>query len=218
MKQKSLHFTEMLFGITSLSAGAAMGIIAGLGQTTSTGTCSAIAGALNIKVGTAMILLYGFFLVLQILLLGRQFRITGFLQLLPVVLQGWILNYFKYDFPPFQMLAPQSYPERFAVFAAGMVLISLGFTCVKCSKFVNYPPETFCSIMADRTGIRFGTAKIVLDFAYVATTLLLCLLFQLDFGIVREGTLIFAVMNGIIINLLQPRIEVLFRGIEQRLK
>lgn len=215
MKLHTFHFFEMLLGITSLSAGAAMGIIAGLGQTTSTGTCSAISGAMGIKVGTAMILLYGFFLVLQILMLRNKFKITGFLQLVPVVIQGWILNYFKYDFPPFQALVPQTYPERFLIFAIGMVLISFGFTCVKCSRFVNYPPETFCSLMAERVGIRFGTSKIVLDFVYVGTSLLLCWLFGLDFGIVREGTVIFAVCNGLLINLFQPRVEVIFRSLER---
>jgi len=215
MKKPILHFLEMLFGITVLSAGAALGIIAGLGQTTSTGTCSAIAGALGIKVGTAMILLYGLFLVLQLFLLGRAFRLTALLQMVPVVLQGWILNFFKYSFPPFLALAPGTYIERFLVFAVGVVLISLGFTCVKCARFVNYPPETFCSIVAERVGIRFGTCKIYLDFAYVATTLTLCLVFGLDFGIVREGTLIFAVMNGVLINLFQPRVEWLFGSFER---
>lgn len=214
MKQQGYHFLEMLFGITSLSAGAALGIIAGLGQTTSTGTCSAIAGAMGIKVGTAMILLYGFFLILQILMLGRKFKLSGFLQLLPVVIQGWVLNYFKYSFPPFQILMPQTYLERFMIFAIGMVLISLGFTCVKCARFVNYPPETFCSLVAEQLGIRFGTCKIVLDFVYVGTSLFLCWLFQLDFGIIREGTLIFAVCNGLLINLFQPRVEKIFRKLD----
>ncbi len=59
------------------------------------------------------------------------------------------------------------------------------------------PPETFCGLAAEKAGIRFGTSKIVLDFS-----------------IVREGTLIFAVCNGILINLFQPRVEKLFRGIE----
>ena len=210
MKKSVLHFLEMLFGITVLSAGAAMGIIAGLGQTTSTGTCSALSGALGIKVGTAMIGLYGFFLLLQVVLQGRHFRVTALLQMVPVTLQGWILNFFKYDFVPFQLLAPETYLERFVIFFVGMVLISLGFTCVKCARFVNYPPETFCTIVAERVGIRFGTCKIYLDFAYVATTLLLCACFGLDFGIVREGTLIFAVCNGILINLFQPTVEKCF--------
>ena len=70
-------------------------------------------------------------------------------------------------------------------------------------------------MMAERTGIRFGTSKIVLDFVYVGTSLLLCWICSLDFGIVREGTLIFAVMNGILINLFMPWIERGFRGAER---
>lgn len=210
-----LHFAEMLLGITSLSAGAAMGIIAGLGQTTSTGTCSALAGTLGIKVGTAMMLLYSFFLLLQLLLLRKEFHLTRLFQLIPVVLQGWILNFFKYDFPPFQRLDPQSYPQKFLAFAVGMVLISFGFTCVKCAKFANYPPESFCTIVAERVGIRFGTSKIVLDFVYVAVTLLLCWRFRLGYEFVREGTLIFAVCNGTLINLFQPRVERVFGRLDR---
>ena len=41
-------FLEMTFGIALVCAGAAMGIIAALGQTTSTGTSYAIALALDI--------------------------------------------------------------------------------------------------------------------------------------------------------------------------
>ncbi len=209
-----IRFLEMLFGITVLSAGAAMGIIAGLGQTTSTGTCSAIAAALSIKVGTAMILLYGLFLVFQLLMLGRAFRPERLAQLLPVVLQGWILNYFRYEFPPFQVLAPESYGARMAVFAVGMVLISLGFTAVRASQFVNYPPESFCVLVAERLKIRFGTCKIGLDFVYVTASVVICLLAGVPMDMVREGTLIFAVCNGLLINLFLPRVEPLFRRLE----
>ena len=214
MKTIILHFFEMLFGIAILSAGAALGIIAGLGQTTSTGTCSALAGALGIKVGTAMLLLYSSFLVFQLLLLRRKFRPDRLFQLIPVVLQGWILNFFRYSFGPFQQLNPQTYPERFLVFAVGLCCIGLGFTCVKCSRFVNYPPESFCALMAQQLGIRFGTTKIFLDFVYVAATLVLCWRFGLDFGVVREGTLIFACCDGLLINLFQPRVERLFQRLD----
>lgn len=210
MRKNIFGFLEMLLGITSLCIGSTLGILAGLGQTTSTGTCSAIAGATGLQVGTAMIVLYSFFLLLQLLMLRRDFHPTRILQLVPVWLQGMILNYFRYDFPPFQALHPESYGEKFALFAVGMVLISLGFTMVKCAQFLNYPPESFCTLVAQRLGIRFGTCKIALDFVYVLTTLTICWGFSLDFGIVREGTLIFAVCNGMLINFFQPKIERLF--------
>ena len=216
MKQQIIRFFEMLLGITCVCAGAAMGIIAALGQTTSTGTSWSIAGALGIKVGYGLIILYGFFMVLQMIALGRNFKITAFIQIVPVVLHGWILNFFKYDFPPFLALDPQSYGERFLVYAIGVVLISFGFTCTKNSRFANYPPETFCALMSERAGIRFGTGKIIMDFFYVATSLLLYFLFHMDYGVVREGTLIFAVANGLLINFFQPYVEKLFAVFEKK--
>lgn len=216
MKTNVFKFLEMLFGITILCAGATMGIIAGLGQTTSTGTCSALADAIGIKVGTSMAIVYSFFLILQLSLLRKSFRAIRMLQLIPAVLQGIIMNYFRYSFPPFQWINPENYGSRFLIFAIGTVLISLGFTCVKCSDFINYPPEAFCSLVSDRTGIRFGTCKIFLDFAYVAVSLLLCFIYNLDFGIVREGTLIFAVCNGMLINLFMPRIQKIFIRLDGR--
>ena len=44
-KQRLIHAVEMLAGVTVLCAGVTLGIIAGLGQTTSTAAASAIAGA-----------------------------------------------------------------------------------------------------------------------------------------------------------------------------
>ena len=217
MKKQTIRFFEMLVGITAVCAGAALGIIAALGQTTSTGTSWSIAGALGIKVGYGLIILYCFFMLLQILALGKNFKLTAVFQVVPVVLHGWILNFFKYDFPPFLALNPQTYAERFLIYAVGVVLISFGFTCTKNSRFANYPPETFCAIMSERAGIRFGTGKIIMDFFYVATSLTLCFLFKMDYGVVREGTVIFAVANGMLINFFQPFVEKLFAKIEKNI-
>ena len=42
----------------------------------------------------------------------------------------------------------------------------------------------------------------------------ICLVAGLDFGIVREGTVIFAVANGVLINLFLPHVEKLFTAVE----
>ena len=215
IKRATVLFVEMLAGITLVCAGAAMGIIANLGQTTSTGTSYALALAMNIKVGNGLIILYCFFMVLQLLMLRRKFRPIFFIQIIPVVLHGWILNFFKYDFAPFLALSPQTYAERFAIYAIGVVLISLGFCGTKASGFANYPPDTFCALLARRMNVQFGTTKLIVDFCYVGVTLMLCLLFRLDFGIVREGTVIFAAANGVLINLFLKKVEKAFEAFEK---
>lgn len=215
MKKTFVLFLEMTAGITLVCAGAALGIIAALGQTTSTGTSYAIALALNIKVGNGLIILYCFFVLLQLILLGRNFSPKALIQIVPVVLHGWILNFFKYDFGPFLALNPQTYAERFAVYAIGVVLISLGFCGTKASGFANYPPDTFCALVAKRRNMQFGTAKLIVDFCYVGATLLICLVAGLGFGIVREGTVIFAAANGILINIFLPFVEKFFTAAER---
>ena len=45
----------MLAGVTVLCAGVTLGIIAGLGQTTSTAAATAISGAAGVKVGAASV-------------------------------------------------------------------------------------------------------------------------------------------------------------------
>lgn len=83
----------MLAGVTVLCAGVTLGIIAGLGQTTSTAAASAIAGAAGIKVGTASIYLYGVFFLLQILMLRSKFKWERCFQLLPILAHGVLLNF-----------------------------------------------------------------------------------------------------------------------------
>ena len=216
---------ELTCGIICLSTGVTFGILSGLGQTTSTSTSSAIAAASGLRVGTAMFLLYGLFLAGQILLLGRKFQKIRFLQLIPVFLQMVILNYLKYDFAPFQNLHPSSYPECFILLTAGILLISLGFTIVKYSYFLNYPPEAFMGILSERFGIKFGYVKIIGDIVYVLASVLICLLCGIDLTMVREGTLIFALLNGFLINFYTPYVlksisafeKLVFRGFSVRL-
>jgi len=205
---------EVMLGITLLGMGSTLGIIAALGQTTAISMTSAIAGALGIKVGTAMFLEYGIFIVLQMVIYGWPIRVVCFLQLIPSLVKSAVLNYFCYSFLPFQLLNPDTYPERLLIFIVGMTCNSLGFAATKCAEFVNYPPESFCSVVAERTGIRFGTCKTYLDFAYIFLTVLICLTTGQSLGIIREGTIIFAIVNGPLINLFSPYIKKIYLKIE----
>ena len=150
----------MLAGVTVLCAGVTLGIIAGLGQTTSTAAASAIAGAAGIKVGTASFYLYGVFFLLQLLMLRSKFEWERCFQLLPILAHGVLLNFFRYRFAPFQHLAPQGYLQQMLCFLCGMGLISLGFTITKNCNFTNYPAEAFCALVAERVRMRYGLQDI----------------------------------------------------------
>ena len=217
VKAFAVKLAELILGISSLSIGITLGIISGLGQTTSTSTSSAISAATGLKVGTAMFVLYSLFLIAQLIILNKDFKPIRLLQLIPIFMQMGILNYFKYDFEPLQLLSPESYPARFVTLMAGIALISLGFTIVRFSEFINYPPEAFFTIIADRLHIRFGTVKIGGDIFYIAATCVICLISGNKIDMVREGTLIFAVLNGNIINFYTPVVKAVLTAAEKLL-
>lgn len=215
-KRILIHAAEMLAGVTVLCAGVTFGIIAGLGQTTSTAVASAIAGAAGIKVGTASIYLYGIFFLLQILMLRSEFKWERCFQLVPILAHGILLNFFRYRFALFQHLTPQGYLQQMLCFLCGMLLISLGFTITKNCNFTNYPAEAFCALAAERVHMRYGTCKIFLDLAYVVTALLICWQARLGLGMVREGTVVFALLDGVLINLMTPAVRKCFHNLDIR--
>ena len=208
---------ELTLGISSLSIGVTLGIISELGQTTSTSTSSAISVATGLKVGTAMFVLYSMFLVAQILVLRKNFKPIRLLQLIPIFMQMGILNFFKYDFEPLQMLHPESYIARFVTLMVGIALISLGFTIVRFSEFLNYPPEALFTIIADKLHVRFGTVKIGGDVFYILATCAICIISGHKIDMVREGTLIFALLNGVLINFYTPFVKKILAVIEHSL-
>lgn len=175
-------------------------------------------GRRGIKVGTASIYLYGVFFLLQILMLRSKFKWERCFQLLPILAHGVLLNFFRYRFAPFQHLAPQGYLQQMLCFLCGMGLISLGFTITKNCNFTNYPAEAFCALVAERVRMRYGTCKIFLDFAYVIFALLICWRAGLGLGVVREGTVIFALLDGVLINLMTPAVRGCFDRLDHILK
>lgn len=213
-----LHLLEMIFGICILCLGSVLGIIAGIGQTTSTSVCYAASLASGLSIGSVMMLLYSSFLVFQLLILRKNFHPNRLLQLIPVLLQGKFLDFFRYKFLPLQKLHPNTYHERLIVFVCALLLISAGFSVLKSSDFISFPPESFCYLISDAHHIRFGTCKIFLDIAYVITALGISTLFHLESGIIREGTIFFAIFNGILINFYTPKFTRLFNQFELFIK
>ena len=208
---------EMMLGIILTSMGSTLGIIAGMGQTTTTSLFSAVAGALDIKVGDGMLVVYLVFMLLQLPLLKGRGRLLVILQLLPTFIKTYVTNFFRYEFSPFQLLAPDTYPEQLLLFAASSVTISMGFAASRCAEFLNFPPESFCTLLSKKLGIRYGTGKILMDAVYVTSALAICLLSGQSLGIVREGTLIFALVNGPTINLVMPYFRRLYAAVETKL-
>ncbi len=78
------------------------------------------------------------------------------------------------------------------------LLIALGISWYVPSDIVPLPTEGFIKTISDITGIHFSNVKIAFDCTVVVISGVLCLMCTGTFGSIGAGTVILAVMVGVI--------------------
>ena len=100
-----------------------------------------------------------------------------------------------------------------------MVLTAVGIRLEVVGKGWILPADSTLNVLTQRTRAKFSTIKVVMDVALVAITAILALLF---FGlltgndttnVIREGTVIQAVLTGLCMKLTDPLLDRLFEPV-----
>lgn len=135
----------------------------------------------------------------QILLLRKRFKPIQLLQLPLSFLFGfftdfcmWLVSFLDVEF----------YPLRIAFVLIGTVVLALGVALAVIANVIMNSGEAFVKAVSDVTHIQFGNVKIVFDIACILTSVILSLVF-FSFTIqgTREGTIIAALLTGIVVKL-----------------
>ncbi len=144
-------------------------------------------------------------LIGQIILLRRNFKPIQLLQLPLSVLFGyftdfgmWIASFIPNDI----------YIIRLLLVLAGIVILGVGIALGVIADVILNAGEAFVKALADVTKKDFGNTKIVFDVSWVALSILLSLLFfngRLEGT--REGTVISAVLVGVVVKFVRPLLQ-----------
>ncbi len=135
----------------------------------------------------------------QILILRKKFQWIQLLQIPVSFLFGyftdfgmWLLSFFKADV----------YILRLVLVALGTAVLGLGISLAFLANVIMNSGEAFVKAVSDTVKKDFGNVKIVFDISCVILSILLSLLF-FHFKIVgtREGTIIAALLTGIMVKL-----------------
>ncbi|MDE6762477.1 MAG: YitT family protein [Oscillospiraceae bacterium] len=163
---------------------------------------SSVANVLSCKfdalsLGTWLIIWNCVLIAGQIIILRRKFQPIQLLQVPLSFLFGWftdlgmmIVSHFPADF----------YAMRLAMVIIGIVILAFGIALSVIANVIMNSGEAFVKAISDTIHKEFGNVKIVFDISCVVTALLLSLIF-FDFTIVgtREGTVISALLTGVIV-------------------
>lgn len=204
------RFIFLCLGLMIMAFGVAFSIKAGLGTSPISSVPYATARISHLSVGTTTIIMNFIFILIQILILKKQYEWFQLLQLPAAILFGAVIDIAE------KMLAPLSYSNyltQWILCFVGIFLIALGVSMEVMANLVTTAGEGIVLAICKVSKAKFGNIKVIFDITLVCISIILSLIYLGHLEGVREGTIAAAIFVGLITkktNVLMNKIETIF--------
>ena len=171
-----------------------------------------------ISVGTFTWMMHLLFILTQWAILGKRFKLKYLMQIPAAFVFGYLCDAAIWLFDSINAPAT-NYTVQILLSLAAVVITALGIKLEVLGRSWMLAGDMLTAVMADETKKPFGTVKVIFDVVLVAITALLAWLF---FGlltgngstvVIREGTIILAVLTGLCMRVTDPLLDKLFSPI-----
>ncbi len=154
-----------------------------------------------VNLGNCTTAVFCLYLLAEFLLLLRDFKPVMLLQIAASLLFGQLVNlaYAMLSALP----APESYPMQILYLLISIPLVAAGVLLYLSPNLIAMPGEGLCLAIAQKTGLSVGTTKTIFDCSVVLLSAAVSLLYFKTLIGVREGTVICALLVGLVFKLLQ---------------
>ena len=184
-------------GLLILAFGVAFSVNSNLGVSPANSFPYVVSLILNTKMGNCVTVIFICYILLQILILRKDFQWINLSQILFSTLFGKFVDFAKMVLGGFCF---PTYAGRLLMLAISIVLIAIGISMYMGAKLVNMPTEGLASAIAAKLPNKeFHQTKVMVDCASVGTALILSLCFLGGLQGIREGTIISAIVIGKVI-------------------
>lgn len=148
--------------------------------------------------GTFTVIFSMFLIILQLLILRKNFRLEHALQIPISFLFGYFIDL---TMEMLYMVDPQAYPQKILYLLVGCVILGFGVYTEVLANVAMLPGESFVRAIVTTWSTDFGITKICFDVTMTVTAGILSLVFFHALQGVREGTIIAALLVGFIARL-----------------
>ena len=218
-KELSLRYGISTLGLVLVALGVGISIKSNLGIAPP----SCPPTILNLKftaisVGTFTWMMHLLFILTQWIILGKRFKLKYLMQIPAAFVFGYLCDAAIWLFDSINAPAT-NYTVQILLSLAAVVITALGIKLEVLGRSWMLAGDMLTAILADETKKPFGTVKVIFDVVLVAITALLAWLF---FGlltgngstvVIREGTIILAVLTGLCMRVTDPLLDKLFHPI-----
>ena len=171
-----------------------------------------------ISVGSFTWMMHLLFILIQVIILRKRFKLKYLMQIPAAFVFGYMCDGAIWLFDSIQSPAT-NYAVQILLSLAAVVVTALGIKLEVLGRSWILAGDMTTAILADEVKKPFGTVKVVFDVALVAITALLAWIF---FGlltgngstvVIREGTIILAVLTGLCMRVTDPLLDKLFQPV-----
>lgn len=217
MKLTVKRIALYILGLTLIAVGVNVSKLSGLGISPASSVPRACEVAWGFTLGTTIIIVYCILVLLQLLILRKDFKWINALGVVVGVVFGYLVDLTGIDpNAPGHLMAgfpkPGSYPVRLIYLAFSILIIGVGVYLYLKPHLVPMPAEGLAAALSLKTGKNFGDCKTIVDTSMITIAILIQILFLGGFSsflhepvIVREGTVISALCVGQVVKFLKKR-------------
>lgn len=184
-------------GLLILAFGVAFSVNSNLGVSPVNSLPYVISLIVEKKLGTCVTVVFISYILLQILILRKEFQWFNLAQILCSTLFGKFVDFAKMVVGDF---AIPTYAGQLTMLAISIVLIAIGISTYMGVKLINMPMEGLTAAIASKQPkAKFHNVKVVVDCVAVGTGIVLSFVFLGGLFGIREGTIISAMAIGKVI-------------------
>lgn len=166
-----------------------------------------ISDIVKMKPGTCVTIVFCFYILVQILLLRKEFNPVNLFQIVFSTIFGYFVNFTKWMVGDF--LFPGGYIGRLGMQCVGIVFVAFGVFLYLDVDLVPMPMEGMTMAIAKKVNQPFTKVKTIVDCAVVLLGVILTVVFLhlipfRDPGVrIREGTILAALVTGKVIAIIR---------------
>lgn len=159
----------------------------------------------NLTLGTWLIIWNCALIMGQVLILRKKFQVIQLLQIPLSFLFGWFTDFALWVVNPIPV---DIYAVKIIMVIIGVVILSLGVALSVIANVIMNSGEAFVKAVSDTLGKNFGNVKVIFDVSCVVAAVVLSLFF-FDMKVIgtREGTIITALLTGVIVKFFTKRLS-----------
>ena len=188
-------------GLFTMTIGVALSVKSNLGVSPVSSIPYTMTCIWGIEMGKATIIFHCFLVLLQMILLRRNFKPVNLLQVLVGIVFGYFTTFCNWgvSFLP----TPENLVIRLLMMLISTVIIAFGIFMYLPPNIMPLAGEGAMKAVSDVTGIAFPKVKVGFDITMVVISLISCLIFIKGLGSVGIGTIVAAFLVGSILNVIE---------------